>query len=352
MRGSFVSSSVLVLLFSLVLPLAASAAPSTRDLGAARPAKPEVAVTPPPPDPELLRQGGDTVFDAMMLPGYGVVGIDGTTTGYIHDYDEVCPYAGSTSPDVVYTFEPVEDGVVDVDLHGSSYDTKIYLYDENLVLIACNDDYYPDYTSRLEMVPVEPGVVYFLVIDGYGGESGDYVGQLSFGYVSCWTWCPDDAERENEPPLEDGYVDAWNGGCNSPESGNPFQPITQPVFCGRTGYYQGPGGVGSRDTDWFHVVIPAAGVLEIVGDADEESYLFELAPQDCGSVGVAQQATVCPYTGTLTVTGEPGSLVWIWFGPQTFWEGSTYEYGYVLVLNLEPVAAESRSWSSVKGLFD
>lgn len=106
------------------------------------------------------------------------VEISGTTAGYANDYDEVCPYSGSTSPDVVYTFTPSVATAVTVDMYGSAYDTKIYIYDESLSLIACNDDFYPDYTSRLDNVAVQAGVQYYLVIDGYGGYYGSYYGNV------------------------------------------------------------------------------------------------------------------------------------------------------------------------------
>ncbi len=64
-------------------------------------------------------------------------------------------------------------------MFGSAYDTKIYVYDENLAMVACNDDFYSDYTSRLENVPLAAGVQYFLVIDGYGGDFGDYLLQIT-----------------------------------------------------------------------------------------------------------------------------------------------------------------------------
>ena len=40
------------------------------------------------------------------------------------------------------------------------------------------------------------------------------------------------AQLEGEPELVEGYVDAHNGGCGSPEFGNPFQQINEPEFCG------------------------------------------------------------------------------------------------------------------------
>ena len=44
--------------------------------------------SPGPPDPELLRQGGDTFADAFLIPDE-FYDTSGTTTGYTHDYDEV-----------------------------------------------------------------------------------------------------------------------------------------------------------------------------------------------------------------------------------------------------------------------
>jgi len=337
------SFTLILLILALVRPAAAY------DLGTARPAKSEARVAPPPPDPDVLRQGGDTIFSAVTISIPQSFG--GTTAGYVDDYDEACPYYGSTSPDVVYTFTPTHSTALVVDLGGSTYDTKIYIYDQNLALVACNDDFYSDWTSRLENVSVLAGVRYYLVIDGYGGQSGTYSGyidEIGFPILTC----PDGAELEGEPEIVDGYLDAWNGGCSSPEFGYPFQPLTQPVFCGQTGYYLNGAGASSRDTDWFTITIPAGGVLEITGEANEMTYMFELGPQDCGSVGVIQNVTISNGSpGTMTITGAAGSPVWFWVGPQTFWSGYTYEYLYVLWLNVS-VPAERHSWTAVKNLFE
>ncbi len=125
-------------------PPATARRPSGRDPGARESAEHE-------------RQGGDTIADAVAIPGIPFT-TTGTTTGYIDDYDEACPYTGSTSPDVVYTFTLAADQILDIDMLGSQYDTKIYLYDEALDLVACNDDYYPDYVSRLRDLPLDGGV--------------------------------------------------------------------------------------------------------------------------------------------------------------------------------------------------
>jgi len=94
----------------------------------------------PPADPP--RQGGDTIEDAIPIT------IPGTTDGYTNDYDEACPFIGTTAPDVVYTVTPAADIAVDIDLCYSSYDTKLYVYDENLNLIACTTTSTPAPTPR------------------------------------------------------------------------------------------------------------------------------------------------------------------------------------------------------------
>jgi hypothetical protein len=341
----------LSMLCGLLIILAATSALAF-DLGTTAPAKPAGGSNPPPPDPEVMRQGGDTMADAVLIP-VPVAGITGTTVGYANDYDESCPYVGSVAPDVVYKLAPTADISVDIDMFGSQYDTKIYVYTEGLNLIACNDDWYPDYVSKLEDIALRGDTKYFLVIDGPGHAEGQYVLTIT-EFVSCELDCPPGADREDEPPLVDGYQDAHNGGCNSPEFGNPFGTIWWHDFCGRSGWYIGIDGSHERDTDWFELIVPAVGFIEIVGDAEYETYMFELAPQDCGMVTVVQNVIIGPCSeGTLTIPGAPYSAVWFWIGPTTY-EGPVNEYNYVLDTNiwLAAVATEPHTWSAVKQLFN
>jgi len=314
------------------------------DLGHTAPAKP-IAVAPVSPvDPALVRQGGDTFQDAFPItfPYAGT----GTTAGYADDYDAECPY-DAQSPDVVYSLVPAESVVLTVDLLGSSYDTKLHVYDQDLNRIACNDDFHPDYTSKIEQLWLQGGVLYYLVIDGYGESSGDYVLTIS-EYEPCLLECPAGAQLEGEPPLTNGYIDEWNGGCNT-EGSTPFQIITNSVFCGVSGFYD-----FIRDTDWFIYTMPAGGVLEVTGDAEDDTYMFELGPQNCDEVGVIQNVIIGPCNeATMTITGEPGSTVWFWVGPTTFGEGVVVEYDYVLLSNIEGTTAiENHSLSAIKGLFN
>jgi hypothetical protein len=322
------------------------------DLGNRAPAKPARTVDPPPADPDVLRQGGDTILEAVLIP-VPLADQVGTTTGYDDDYDEVCPYTGSTSPDVVYRFVPDHDAELDFDMLGSAYDTKIYVYSQNLELLACNDDFWPDYTSRIERLPVTAGEDYFLVCDGYGGDFGEYLLNIT-EWEPCLLDCPLGGVLEEEPPLAVDYVDTFNGGCNTDAENPPFQPVTDPIFCGVSGWYLNQGAT-YRDTDWFIVTLPGDGVLEITGDAEERCYMFELGPQDCGSVDVVQNVEIgsCDMQ-TMVITGAPGSDVWFWVGPATFDlppGEDVYEFDYYFILGIIE-SVENHTLSDVKALFD
>ncbi|MFQ6610082.1 MAG: hypothetical protein ACE5D7_04705, partial [Fidelibacterota bacterium] len=101
----------------------------------------------------------------------------GSTIGHLDDYDEVCPYSGSTSADVVYYWDAVP-GDWTFDICESDYDTKIYVYDGNGILLGCTDDSCSNssgnpYRSDLGLTILDYGPLY-IIIDGYNGNSGNY----------------------------------------------------------------------------------------------------------------------------------------------------------------------------------
>jgi len=128
-----------------------------------------------------LDQGGDNCGSATVIGGIPFADT-GTTSGYTNDYDESCPYTGSTSPDVAYSFTPAADVLVNISLcTNSAYDTKVYVYQGSCpgTLIACNDDYcssplFSSYVSFLGCVTLLAGNSYYIIVDGYAGDLGDY----------------------------------------------------------------------------------------------------------------------------------------------------------------------------------
>lgn len=128
---------------------------------------------------------GDDIGSAIVIDDIGYIA-SGNTCGFTDDYDESCPYTGSTSPDVVYSYSPTTSlDLLTVDLCTSSYDTKVYIYVNAAGnLIACNDDACSDpsgnpFRSKVECVNVVPGNTYYIVVDGYFGKTAANMKSLS-----------------------------------------------------------------------------------------------------------------------------------------------------------------------------
>lgn len=341
----------------LILAVPALAA----DLGTQARPKPPSVVAPNVPDP--TRQGGDTfatAFPIAALPYFDT----GTTTGYANDYDEFCPIDGN-APDVVYEYRPTAAEAITVDLCGSSYDTKIEIYDDAFTFVACDDDFYSgepcgQYVSRIERVELEANRSYYIVVDGYGPAHGDYILAVAV-HEPCVVACPTGGISEGEPPLHDGYVDQYDGGCNSANQQFFWLPSGldngEAVICGESGWYV-TAGANNRDTDWYLLGMGPTGTIEVTAECEMPTYLFELLPQDCDNVGIAQSVLVtCREPATMTLTGySTQGYVWFWVGPATFEPPAWGENPYDYVLWFEGldlgVATETTTWSTVKALYD
>lgn len=320
--------------------------------------------------PENPKQGGDTVLDATVITSLPF-NDTGSTFGYIDDYDEVCPYSGSTSPDVVYSYTPEFSVSLIVDLCGSSYDTKTYVYDSDLNLVACNDDYYFDspcgiYVSYIEYADVIGGETYYIVVDGYGGDSGDYVINV-YDMWHCNIPCPPDYVYESEPELLEGYVDTFNSGCDSPEAGAPFLEINwtndedgYPPYdgtawlCGNSGWFQGSDGEAAWDTDWFRVYALETGMMEWTLRTEFECLMQKMSPTSCPETVVEmEEYATCYFIQTMTFPVTAGEEVWLRIEPAygtTWWE----EFHYVMTVSnnaFEVVPTEVQSWGGVKALY-
>jgi len=309
------------------------------------------------------REGGETVADALVIPGLPFLDA-GNTSDNIHDYDEVCPYTGSTSPDVVYAFSPTVDLDIELSLcsNNNEYDTKIYLYQDTVTPgspWACNDDFCSNdwtfYVSFLEGVTVHAGHTYFVVVDGYGGDSGNYELEVTT-WTPCVVECPPAAVPEGEPPLVDYYEDMYNGGCCG--GGGGFQALDWvnaedgcAWMCGVSGWYYSGGSY--RDTDWF-LVFAAGDQIDMTVTAEYSTNLFFIYPPDCLNMAVVANATASPCVPTtLSYPTDPGMEIWLWTGPDTF-NGPVYEYTYFLHVCgtlYQAVPTEKTSWGAVKEMF-
>lgn len=208
---------------------------------------------------ESGRVDGDTIDEAWVIEALPYAG-SGNTCGFNDDYDEVCPYSGTTSADVVYAYMPAGDELITIELCNSKYDTKVYVYEDDNTPgapFACNDDEHFSepclvYSSRIQLLDVFAGHTYYIVVDGHGYACGDYQLEVT-SEEPCILERPDGGLIEGEPPCREEYVDEHNSGCDWPNSGwmlieaHDGNCATQ---CGESCTYLSNGG-SYRDTDWY-----------------------------------------------------------------------------------------------------
>jgi len=117
--------------------------------------------------------------------------------------------------------------------------------------------------------------------------------------------CPVEAGAEGEPQCFDGYIDNFNGGCNS-------TPVIYGIancspICGTTGVYT-TGGQSLRDTDWYQITLGAGNFTVSArgnGFAVQCATLNTVCPP--GVIGNVSAAS-CVATTPLPLTG-PGTFV-------------------------------------------
>jgi hypothetical protein len=290
--------------------------------------------------PRALGQGGDDPASATVIPALPYAD-SGTTAGYLDDSDEVCPYTGSTSPDVYYSYTPASDQQITVDLCDSLYDTKTYVYDSFLSLVdtrpagdpACNDDFCTSpngapFRSFLACVNVAAGVEHFIVVDGWLGDLGSYQIDVSITDPApcepCVVECPagatiepDDCDYGNPAPN-----DQVNGGCNAtPPAFTDIVP--DETYCG-TAYFDGT----FRDTDWYRLDHRGAALdrpggitYEIKGKAEFDAIYGRVdndGVDDCtGVTSLAEFVLVgaCADVSLETVRLDDG-IWWFFVAPQ------------------------------------
>lgn len=307
--------------------------------------------------PEVL-VGGETIGTAVPI---GVPGASsGNTCDNANDYDEACPYTGSTSGDEVYSVTGVS-GQITFDLCNSAYDTKIYIY-ENAAgnLVACNDDACNDpsgqpFRSLVSCVNLNAASTYYIVVDGYFGDCGDY-NLTTYAGIGCPIPCdpencPAGSGLEGEPVCGPNYIDSWNGGCNSVPP--VFSSLGCNGVCGAGGNYNF-NGLSYRDTDWYAVTLPVGCNITVSLCASFESQLAIIDGSagcagfflTCGSVfGTAGTTVSC---GPVPVT----SATWIFVATSAF-AGVPCGSPYYLTVASECCtnATESTTWGGIKGLY-
>jgi hypothetical protein len=311
-----------------------------------------------------LLQGGENIASAVVLNGPLPVSVSGTTAGFQDDYDEACPYPGSEAPDVVYAYTPSSSMLVDIDLCGSAYDTKVFVYENAAtpgIPYGCNDDYYFDlpcgmYVSKIEALQLTGGYTYYIIVDGYSSEAfGDYnlaISQADTEPQCIWgidIICPAWAVAESETCGEDE-----NGGCNMPEGTEYWEPVpgSGATYCGTLWADN-----GNRDTDWFELVLTEPSMIILTANADRQVFygLVETttpgAPSCSGTTGITNpisQAGPCNETSIDLGLVNPGTY-WFIVG-MTADDGFPCTNHYLFDIDINPIPCSPPGSLSATGI--
>ncbi|MGK3989865.1 MXAN_6577-like cysteine-rich protein [Sorangium sp. So ce136] len=98
----------------------------------------------------------------------------GSTAGQPNSVTPSCA-AASTAPETVFTYTAPADGSYVISTAGSTFDTVLHAHTGGCggTTLSCDDDGAGARTSRLTL-PLTAGQVITIVVDGYGGVSGDF----------------------------------------------------------------------------------------------------------------------------------------------------------------------------------
>jgi hypothetical protein len=274
--------------------------------GAAEKNIPKISPTIPPiepkPQPSTILQGGDNIENAFVITSLPFEDA-GTTVGYNNDF-ELSSCGGFGGPDVVYAFTPNRNMYVNIHMCGSQFYTVLFVYvNDTTNLLLCNSYY--DFcmpSGGVDNLLMESGNTYYMVVDGYYTSQGNYNFEI---YETPVLNPPAGSIPEGEPDCGEGYVDNYNGGCNS---GVPvFQPITigQTIY-GSSGTWHTESG-NYRDTDWYILSLTQPKTIKWTVVAEFAMQCFIFAAGDCQSISpMSNGRAVSGDTITIEANASPG----------------------------------------------
>ncbi len=350
----------------LIALFAAHATGAPLDAGAMPHAK--AAVAAPVPSAAQVQaaalQGGDTFASALPINAVPFTE-SGTTIGYTDDYDNDCGSGvAGTAPDVVYVFTPPATGSYTISLCGSDFDSKLYVDEAGLTMVACNDDYDfslasgdPCYgNARIDDFRATAGQVYYLVVDGYSGAGGAYTISVDAA-TGCDVPVSVDIIQEGEPALATGQVDAHNCGCTCTGAfavqvldADPDGQVVVDVV-------QGWRDFGVRDRDWFRCTAGAGGTVHVAFESAVAAIVGVYTNADCGALSAPTMLLVDPCTpGSVDVAVAPGAdfyiqaLAEVFYPPQGLLPA---EANAVLTVSglASGVPVTPTSWGELKGMY-
>lgn len=153
---------------------------------------------------------GDVCASALSIPGALPQTVTGSTCGFQDDYYGFC---GGVSyvPDVVYSFVPATNGWMNLDPCDSQYNVRVWMWDscQGTVLVclpyaggAGSECTNPPHQFA-PCIPVTGGQTYYIVVDGWDGQCGNYQLTLSS--------CPAGEMSHNAIPLPSALPQTVSG---------------------------------------------------------------------------------------------------------------------------------------------
>ena len=200
---------------------------------------------------EKTQLRGDYAYNPIIVDFTpGTAWIDSNSTASMSDnYD----LPGADSKDAVYSIFINAPTEINISLDGSSFDTKLAIYNaenpiNNVSHIIYNDDYFGVYSGIMNYA-INPGH-YFIIVDGNIGEDGDYrieinVDPYTTGYVKGFI-----TSSETMLPLQDALV-TLDGFSETTDSAGYyyFQNIPEGFYQIRTALE----GYSAMSSDFFDV---------------------------------------------------------------------------------------------------
>jgi hypothetical protein len=181
-------------------------------------------------------------------------------------------------------------------------------------------------TGNTKPLPPQPPVPMLLPSTAAGGRSQSIgvAGGIQDGgplilAEPCDLDCPPTAYVEQEPICSDGYVDVFNGGCNSTPAVFEFIEIGLTV-CGTSGTYFFEDS-NYRDTDWFAVSTTSTTNLiwELEAEFPVLGFIIDAGSGDCVDYTILASGTQDPCTPLSLVAFDiPAGTYWLWAGPSVF----------------------------------
>lgn len=260
---------------------------------------------------------GDLCCNAIPINSFPYLITGQSTAGFGNDYAPSCMGSYGTGRDVVYTFTLGSPNTLHFDLTN----TGTYAYAGLGVFLGCPNSgtciaYATNYNGDVHIpcTLLQPGT-YYILVDNW--PSPDYFPyDLGVSGCVCEITCPTYGIQEGEPVCYDGYVDNYNGGCNS--TPYVFQPIQcGQTICGTSGTFIGPDGVSQyRDTDWFELDLATPTTITWVAYGNFPMQTFVIGAPCPGTILGQATAAICSLA-TINYNALPGSY-YLWVGPQVF----------------------------------